>query len=314
MKIVHLANNKTRCCIGITQGLLKLNEEIYLSHDYRIYGQTLQFADSNIIEKMKSCDLIFSHDAAGWPYKDIFQEYDLWPKVINYDYSDSFKIHPITEYAANNFKRSVTMMPYRIPINVHNVEPINYCALDEYYLPEAPKVYDVGYFFNPEPIERLEIRRGNVLKCLNAHNLPNSLIGCSTGIGYEAMLKISDPIQNNYFHQYLSLMKQCKIVFTANPTRWEGDSRTWEAMASGALVFIDKTYHKLKPLQDGEHCFIYDASEPSDIHRAIDLAKKMLEDEETRVRIAKNGFDFVRRHHLPINRVKMMLWKSGYHI
>ena len=38
--------------------------------------------------------------------------------------------------------------------------------------------------------------------------------------------------------------KQClydsKIVLHANPDSWEGDARTWEALASGALVFVDR--------------------------------------------------------------------------
>ena len=43
-------------------------------------------------------------------------------------------------------------------------------------------------------------------------------------------------IQNT---NYLDTMRQARVVVTSNPTGWEGDSRTWEALASGALVMVD---------------------------------------------------------------------------
>jgi hypothetical protein len=35
---------------------------------------------------------------------------------------------------------------------------------------------------------------------------------------------------------YLELLAHAKVVVTANPSAWEGDHRTWEALAAGALV------------------------------------------------------------------------------
>ena len=50
-------------------------------------------------------------------------------------------------------------------------------------------------------------------------------------------------------------------MVTANPDEWDGDMRTWEALAAGALVVTDKTYAPLpwgEELRDGEHLIIYD--------------------------------------------------------
>lgn len=220
LKIVHLSNNDAKCCIGITQGLLELDTNLYLSRDYKIFGEVKQLAEPDLIDKMKQADIIFSHDKNGWPYKDFFQNYDLWKKVINYDYGDSFVIDPIYEYASNYFKRSMTIGPQRIVINVPNVTPIHYCALNEYYLPQSTKDIDVGCFFDPKYLID-DIRRSNVLWLLMAENLPNSIIGQTTINGREAHLKILEP-SNNVYCDYLKQLNRCKIVFTANPMRWEG--------------------------------------------------------------------------------------------
>ena len=62
---------------------------------------------------------------------------------------------------------------------------------------------------------------------------------------------------------YFNSMRRAKIVVTCNPSHWEGDFRTFEALASGALVFVDEMYtpHP-RPFVDGEHVVVYDNSDP----------------------------------------------------
>lgn len=51
---------------------------------------------------------------------------------------------------------------------------------------------------------------------------------------------------------YMSAMRSAKIIVTCNPSSWEGDFRLWEAMASGALVFVDEMDTPMPhPLIDG---------------------------------------------------------------
>ena len=57
-------------------------------------------------------------------------------------------------------------------------------------------------------------------------------------------------IQNAYFDK----CKDSKIIVHCQPFGWEGDFRTFEALASGALVISDKSYsmqHHTYPLIDG---------------------------------------------------------------
>ncbi|KAH8059251.1 glycosyl transferase [Aureococcus anophagefferens] len=53
---------------------------------------------------------------------------------------------------------------------------------------------------------------------------------------------------------YFGAMRKSKIAVTCNPSHWEGDFRTFEALASGALIFVDEMYvpHP-RPFVDGEH-------------------------------------------------------------
>ena len=58
---------------------------------------------------------------------------------------------------------------------------------------------------------------------------------------------------------YLDHNRNAKIVVTCNPSFWDGDFRTWEAMASGALVFVDQMHVPVAyPLLDGVHVVLYD--------------------------------------------------------
>ena len=52
-------------------------------------------------------------------------------------------------------------------------------------------------------------------------------------------------------------MLPSKIVVTCNPTGWEGDYRTWEALTSGALILVDKMITPLiNPLITGNMSFL----------------------------------------------------------
>jgi hypothetical protein len=57
---------------------------------------------------------------------------------------------------------------------------------------------------------------------------------------------------------YLGQMFRAKIIVTSNPSDWEGDFRLMEAMASGALIFVDQMYvPRPYPLIEGKHIVYY---------------------------------------------------------
>lgn len=60
---------------------------------------------------------------------------------------------------------------------------------------------------------------------------------------------------------YLDILANSKFVVTCNPDLWEGDYRLYEALGSGALVFVDKMYsmnNLQNPLKDKVHLLYYD--------------------------------------------------------
>jgi hypothetical protein len=117
-----------------------------------------------------------------------------------------------------------------------------------------------------------------------------------------------DPPEKNPFLEYLGMLKRARIVFTAYPDNWDGDSRTWEAFSSGALVFMDATsIPSPYPMTHGRHCFIFDARKPESIREAIDTAKYFLKNENERVAIALQGYKNACDHHRPVNRIEQVL-------
>jgi hypothetical protein len=57
---------------------------------------------------------------------------------------------------------------------------------------------------------------------------------------------------------YLKLMRAARVVVTCNPGDWEGDFRTWEALASGAAVVRDRLF---APTPHGDFGLVYDCVE-----------------------------------------------------
>ena len=58
---------------------------------------------------------------------------------------------------------------------------------------------------------------------------------------------------------YFRTLGQAKVIVTCNPSNWEGDFRLWEAMATGALVFVDEMATPMPHAPvDGEHIIVYD--------------------------------------------------------
>ena len=106
---------------------------------------------------------------------------------------------------------------------------------------------------------------------------------------------------------YFKLLRRSKIVVTCNPSRWEGDHRTWEAFASGALVFVDKMWTPLThPLIDGKHCIFYNLSDSG----LIELEERILfylRHGELAYDIAREGHEFTMKYHRTSSRIDEIL-------
>lgn len=107
--------------------------------------------------------------------------------------------------------------------------------------------------------------------------------------------------------EYFKLLRRSQIVVTCNPSRWEGDHRTWEAFASGALVFVDEMYTPMvHPLITEKHCVFYDLSD-SGLSRLEHRILYFLENPDQAEAIAQVGYDFTMKHHRASNRIDEIL-------
>lgn len=107
--------------------------------------------------------------------------------------------------------------------------------------------------------------------------------------------------------EYFRHLKRSRIVVTCNPGKWEGDHRTWEAFASGALVFIDKIYTPfVHPLIDSKHCIFYELSDQG----LAELEKRILyfiQETDRADEIARAGHEFTMKYHRTSNRIDEIL-------
>jgi len=109
--------------------------------------------------------------------------------------------------------------------------------------------------------------------------------------------------------RYKRCLYNSKIVLHANPDPWEGDSRTWEAISAGALVFVDRMCQPYPhPLIDGDHVIFYDLNDEG----MKELERKIvfyLHHEEERARIGRQGREFVLARHRSINQINELIWE-----
>jgi hypothetical protein len=96
-----------------------------------------------------------------------------------------------------------------------------------------------------------------------------------------------------------------QIVVTTKPCDYEGDYRTWEALASGAAVMVDHRdplTDSEHPLVDDEHAVYFDpAREQSLRARAVELVSAA--STLRRYQIARQGLLHACTHHRSVNRV-----------
>ena len=104
---------------------------------------------------------------------------------------------------------------------------------------------------------------------------------------------------------YFGAMRRSKIVVTCNPSHWEGDFRTFEALASGALVFVDEMYvpHP-RPFVDGQHVVVYDNSDEAGFAAKLDY---YLARPDEAAAIAAAGLKHALTYHRAVSRLDFAL-------
>jgi hypothetical protein len=277
-------------------------------------GQLICEPEKDLAGALRKADLIFRADDEHFPHPEIDEFLDqegLWDRVVYYDFRDASILdrHRL-EKAKVYLKRSWPTgydRAARFPIHP-KLYPLDFALLNEYFLHNAPPVrdIDIAYMFPPNPL--IGRRRYGVYEELQRarHLFPNSRIGHFTTAAQQGRRGIFD--LRSPFFQYMRLLKRSKIVFTAFPDRQDGDSRTWEAFASGAMVCMDATaIPSPYPLQHGKHCIMYDARDRRSIRDAISQARYYLGNNVARQAIASVGHSWVLEHHKAVDRIEQVL-------
>ena len=219
-------------------------------------------------------------------------------KLVIIDYRDS-------PYAVLNikclkyFKRSV-VNKRNMKLTNYNREiiPISYCLKEEVLqfenLFEYDRYIDIAIFFTTSGGSyRNKIARFIKEKFSN-YNIFVGLSGSDGSVGRNS-------IQMDYYEK----MFHSKIVVTCNPDNWEGDYRTWEALSTGSLVFVDNMITPIKyPLINEEHVIIYDKN------NLLELSEKImfyLNNLELAKKISKQGNQHALKYHKPSDRIDEIL-------
>ena len=104
---------------------------------------------------------------------------------------------------------------------------------------------------------------------------------------------------------YFKVISRAKIHVTANPLEYEGDHRLWEALASGALVFVDIMRTPLpRPLQNERHLIYYSMQDKAAFLQKIN---HYVNHPVEAAQIAQRGYLEALRYHQAANRVDHMI-------
>lgn len=282
------------------------------TREYKLIGQGLASNPRvELVENDRESDFIFQFYYLS-KHKEYYRQ-DFPPeKTVLIDYSDK------TRWLCHAkcfvyFKRSWPVM----------VQKENYITRE--LIPRAPHLYPLAMAIMDEFIIDEELEKDVVLSCTlrksrfihkkkyKHYNRVRVLdllyemdIQGKTHIGEFSKgekTRFNEPDMKDYFR----LLKRSRIIVTCNPDKWEGDHRTWEAFASGALVFVDRMFTPLAhPLEDGKHCIFY---EPSD-QGLEELRKRILyflQETDHADDIAKAGHEFTMKYHRASNRMDEIL-------
>lgn len=276
-----------------------------VTREHRIIMQGLKNnARVEVVDNEKDSDFVFQF---YYKWRTRYGTRETFPrrKTVIIDYHDNprwFFPSKSTAYFKRSWVEGVDRGDYvgkRLSKKPYKMYPLTYAIMDEFVLDEEIE-RDISICCTLRE-EEGNNNRLRVLRLLKEMNIP-----FKTQIGrYNkgAMAGFNDENMKAYF----KLMRRSQIVVTCNPDKWEGDCRTWEAFASGALVFVDKMITPLAhPLVDGKHCIFY---EPSEVG-LFELREKILfylKHGDLAYDIAKAGYAFTMKYHRASNRIDEIL-------
>jgi hypothetical protein len=266
-----------------------------------LYNGLLTNKNVNISENKDLCDYIFIDFREFKKAKSYKKEH--LEKLVIIDYRDGandvFSL-PCLKY----FKRSVVDKKHSVPTQLEftnynrEIIPISYCLKQEVLefknIYEYDRYIDISIFFKPDQ-KSYRSRIATFIK--NNFNNYNIFVGICGNDGEVGRSSIQMDYYKKMFHS--------KIVVTCNHDNWEGDYRTWEALSTGALIFVDIMKTPItNPLINEKHVIFYDKNDPLKLKEKIlfylknpDLAKN----------ISQEGNRYALKYHKPCDRIDEIL-------
>lgn len=261
-----------------------------------IYKGLIDNPNTVITNNIDECDYIFLDFRDVKNYKK--KKKKNFEKLVIIDYRDGpndvFDIKCL-----KYFKRSVVNKRNMKLINYNReIIPISYCLKEEVLqfknLFEYNRYIDVSVFFDTN---------GSGYRNKIARFIKTNFRNYNTSVGLVG--KRGKTGRNSIQKKYYKKMFHSKIVVTCNPNDWEGDYRTWEALSTGSLVFVDKMLTpKINPLINEKHIIFYDRN------NLLELKEKILfylNNQELAKKISQQGNRHALKYHKPSDRIDEIL-------
>lgn len=269
-----------------------------------IYKGILLNKNVSFTDDKNKCDYIFIDSRDANLASNYHEKY--FEKMVIIDYTDlgnEIINIPCLKY----FKRSVVNKKKLSFLNYSKeIIPISYCLKNETLefqnIFENERNYDISIFFDPNNNNN-GYNSENIYRNIVATNIQTQMHTYNNHVGYCGNIgKIG---RNSIQKEYYDKMFHSKIVVTCNPDHSEGDYRTWEALSSGALVFVDKMITPvLHPLIHEKHVIFYDKNDLRDLNNKLHY---YLKNNEIRETIAKEGNAFALKYHKSSDRIDEIL-------
>jgi hypothetical protein len=259
-----------------------------------IYDGLVNNPNVKITKDIDTCDYIFL------TFRDFSKvnKKEFYKKLIIIDYRDDPK-QILNVPCFKYFKRSVINKKYMKFVNYNReIIPISYClkqdVLNFTNIFDYNRDIDICVFFQPGK-KSYRSRLASFIK--NHFKEYNIFVGICGNDGKVGRTTIQMDYYKKMFHS--------KIVITCNPDNWEGDYRTWEALSTGTLVFVDKMKTPIvNPLINKKHVVFYDRNDFFKLKNDIlfylnnlDLAKN----------ISNEGYLYALKYHKPSDRINEIL-------
>lgn len=255
--------------------------------------------------------IIYLPESANWK-KTECNHPNYWNKTIMLDEGDHQGVFTPDEFQktkppgkfAMTFKRSYVRRDdgifggYMGYMTQPQLFPMTYTVADAYvrtrYQMYAQRKIDILCTLrgsNWDPV-RQRIREW-VEEYGKARGLPNVIAG---QINSESRTVVSK--------KYFENMYNAQVIVTSNPSHWEGDFRFCEAMASGALVFIDHMYvPRPKPFVNDKHVIYYSNKNKTDLFEKLDRYFIGESVAKARQQVAMRGYIHAMRYHRAANLI-----------